>query len=176
MYFAIVWSVICRHFTTTIALFCIHSKNIVGLIPKFWPVRENILKRKRICFSLHFRCKLSHTQLLDSFGLKLESSGMAWIWTLILLSGFGSKPPMEMRRKLDGNSVRNSSPMSNCNLSMRRWDSYWVKMNVVTWKCLICVRADGGVMMTSAKILLLGNVGEIRWRPISKSCHLLLLS
>ena len=171
MYFAIVWSVICRHFTTTIALFCIHSKNIVGLIPKFWPVRENVLKRKRICFSLHFRCRLSHTHLLDIFLLKVEPSGMALTSTSIVSSDFRSKPPMEMRRKLDGNSVRSPPSMNNCNQSMRRRDSYSVEMNVVTWKCLINVRADGGVMMTSAKILLLGNVREIWSRLIWNFSH-----
>ena len=171
MYFSIVWSVTCHHFTTTLALLFFHSKYTIGLIPIFWPVKENFWKDKRICFSLHFRCRLSHTHLLDIFLLKVEPSGMALTSTSIVSSGFRSKPPMEMRRKLDGNSVRSPLSMNNCNQSMRRRDSYSVEMNVVTWKCLISVRADGGVMMTSAKILLLGNVREIWSRLIWNFSH-----
>ena len=128
MYFSIVWSVTCHHFTTTLALLFFHSKYTIGLIPIFWPVKENFWKDKRTCFSLHFRCRLSHTQLLDCFWLKVESLGVALISTLIWSWTFSLKPPIEMSWKVDANCARSWPSTTSCNDLMRRDFIRWRRM------------------------------------------------
>lgn len=56
--------------------------------------------------SIRFLSSRSHTQDFDDFGFNVESLGMAVILTLIDLSVFRLKPPMEISSKVDGNCAR----------------------------------------------------------------------